>query len=369
MKTHFKVAGIVCEYNPFHNGHMLHIQKTRAITGADILICVMSGNFVQRGEPAITNKWERAKVAIEHGVDIVVELPFIYATQSANMFAKGAIDILKLANIDALVFGSESNNLDILKKLLTIKDDISELKQAGISSAKAYEQLYGDLNPNDILGLNYLKHLKDTEIEAHTIQRTTNYHDTSLKGKISSATAIRESIFAQQDYTLATPMHNLSDTFQMQYYYPYIKTLLLTSDQKHLSQLFLMDEGIENNLIKHCKLADSYEDFLISCTSKRYTKASIQRTLTHLMNQTKKADVNNLPEVDYLRILAFNKRGQAYLNHIKEEVKIASKYSQIPSPYREMELKATQVYSYPTTIEEQKMMVKQELQPPLFIED
>lgn len=367
MKKKYTVTGIICEYNPFHNGHTLHIEKTRALTNPDVLVCVMSGNFVQRGEPAITNKWERAKVAIAHGVDIVVELPFIYATQSANKFAKGAVDVLKLAQIDHLVFGSESNNLAILQKLTTINDDIQELKQQGISSAKAYERLYGTLNPNDILGLNYLKQLSGTSIQAHTIQRTTNYHDPILQGKYSSATSIRHGVYAHQSYDYSTPMKELKDTFQMKHYYPYIKTLLLTSDSKMLSSYFLMDEGIEYNLIKNCKIATSYEEFLTLCTSKRYTKASIQRTLVHLLNQTTKDLVNNLPPIHYLRILAFNETGKQYLNQLKEDTTIAAKFAKIPEPYRTMELKAAQVYAYPLAIDKQKAMIELELQPPLYI--
>lgn len=176
-----KVTGIICEYNPFHNGHIHHIKKAREITNCDILVCVMSPNFVQRGEPAIIDKWERAKTAVENGVDIVFELPFIFATQSAAFFAKGAIDCLKLAKVDTIVFGSESNNIKILESISDMEIDIRNQDEEGLSTAKIYEKLYGKWNANDILGLNYLKEIKDSNITPYTIQRTNHYHDEKLE--------------------------------------------------------------------------------------------------------------------------------------------------------------------------------------------
>lgn len=367
MSNILTIAGIVCEYNPFHNGHLLHIKKTREITNPDVLICVMSGNFVQRGEAAITNKWERAKVAVEHGVDLVIELPFIYATQSANAFAKAAIDILKLVNIDYLVFGSESNNLEELKKLASLNDSIEGLTNDGLSVPKAYEKLYGELNPNDILGLNYLKYTRNTKIQALTIQRTNQYHNKTLQGEISSATAIRQSVYEKKDYTHTTPMHHLPLLFEMNNYFSYIKTFLLSSDPKDLHHLFLMDEGIENNFIKNIKNATSYDEFVDACVSKRYTKAKIKRTIIHMINQTKKIEVDALPPLDYIRVLAFNSVGKNYLHQIREDVIIASKFNQIPQPYRDMELKAANIYAYPLAPEDQAAFVKTELQPPIYI--
>lgn len=369
MTRNIKITGIVCEYNPFHNGHILHIKKTRELTEPDVLICVMSGNFVQRGEPAITNKWDRAATAIRHGVDLVVELPFIYATQSADAFAQGSIETLKLLKVDNIVFGSESNDIKKLEELLLIDDDISSLKAEGISSAMAYERLYGGLHPNDILGLNYVKHARNNDIEAYTIQRTNSYHNQNMEGSISSATAIRNQIYKHEDYEYGTPMKDLNDSFKMEHYYPYIKMLLLTTPAKELKKSFLMDEGIENNLIKNCKIADAYEEFLNLCISKRYTKSSIQRTLVHLMNHTYKNDADFLPELNHVRILAFNQKGKDYLHTLKEDIIIASKFNQIPSPYREMELKATQVYAYPLSVAKQKEMAATELQPPRYIKD
>lgn len=364
-----KSTGIICEYNPFHNGHIHHIKETRKLTNPDVLICVMSGNFVQRGEPAIINKWERARVAVENGCDIVFELPFIYCTQSANYFAKGAIDCLKLANVNDIVFGSESNDIDALKNYANVSSEqYTEFIKTGISCNKAYEQIYGNLSPNDILGINYLKQIAESNIIAHTIQRTNNYHEENFNINFSSATAIRNAVKNNEDHTKETPLRNLSTTFSLENYYPLIKALLLTMSPTALSQLFLMDEGMENNLIKNVKIASSFEDFINACVSKRYTRSRIQRALLHLMMHTTKESVNHLEEINYLRVLAYNETGKLYLKELKKkEVYIASKFKQIPKAYREIEMKSTSIYAYPLDNEKQQKLIQTELNKPIFI--
>ena len=363
-----KACGIVCEYNPFHNGHIHHIKETKKISKPDVLVCVMSGNFVQRGEPAIIDKWERAKCAVENGVDLVIELPFLYATQSATQFAKGSIDCLKLANIDTLVFGSESNNLPILQKLSMMDtSQFNELRQGGLSSAKAYEQIYGSMNANDILGISYLKELHGSTITPMCIQRTNNYHDETLQ-KISSATAIRKAIKENLDISETTVMKNLTKDFIMENYYPFIRMILSTTPPETLSTYLLMDEGIENNLIKNAKVANDYEAFIEACVSKRYTRSKIQRTLIHLMMQTTKEQADTIPPMDTLRVLAYNDTGKQYLKELKkQEVSIASRFNQVPEIYREMEIKAAHVYSYPLSVEKQNDWLKKELQSPIYV--
>lgn len=367
--VHMKVTGIIAEYNPFHNGHIHHIKETKKLTNPDVLVCVMSGNFVQRGEPAIIDKWERAKIAVENGVDIVLELPYIYATQSAQYFAKGSVEILKSVNIDSLVFGSESNNIEVLKDMAKLNmEDISNYTKDGLSSVKGYEQVYGSLLSNDILGLNYIKALKDTNINAFCIQRTNHYHEKTMNVLHSSATSIRNAVYKNKDISTQTPMKHLNDTFKMEYYYPLIKMMLLTTPKTTLSSYFMMDEGIEGLLIKNAKSAQSYDEFLSLSVSKRYTKSRIQRTLIHMLTQTTKEDVNYLPKLNYIRVLAYNEKGKDYLKQLKkQEVTIASRFNQIAEPYRSMELKAAHVYAYPLSIEEQNKWLKKELQPPLFI--
>ncbi|MDE6476136.1 MAG: nucleotidyltransferase family protein [Erysipelotrichaceae bacterium] len=363
------ITGIITEYNPFHNGHQYHIQETKKKTNCDLLINVMSGNFVQRGEPAICDKWKRAKKAIEHGCDIVIELPFIYATQSADFFAEAAIQCLQLAGVQDVVFGSETNDLDKLYKLASIQThDYKHYMKDGLSLIQAYTKQNGNIQPNDILGINYIKYLQSTSIKPYTIQRTNQYHGEDIQNSIASATAIRKAFYNQLPIEHATCMaKELILDFSMKHYYPYIQTLLCTLDKQYLSQLFLMDEGIENHLIKQAKLHQNFDDFLNACISKRYTKSKIRRTLIHLMTQTTKHQVNSLPPLQHLRILAFNDKGRKYLKELKEQVHIASKFTQIPKEYREMELKAAHVYAYPLNDENKQSILASELQSAIYI--
>ncbi|WP_166667486.1 tRNA(Met) cytidine acetate ligase [Breznakia blatticola] len=361
------VCGIVCEYNPFHNGHIHHIQQAKVISKCDVLVCIMSGNFVQRGEPAIIDKWERTKIALDYGVDIVVELPYIYATQSANHFAKASIDILKMMQVDCIVFGSESNDVSFLHSLVAKEKQL--IKKPGQSSAKAYEEMFGDLSPNDILGYNYIKAIGDAPIAAYTIQRTNAYHGKQLTGSVSSATSIRNQIANQQVVSNTTPMTNLDDRFLMEHYFPFIKYQLQVLSKQELAAIFLMDEGMESHLYKQVELAVSYDDFIKRAITKRYTKASIQRSLIHLLTHTTKQVVNSLPALDYVRILGFNQTGQNYLANIKEDIHLASSFGQIPQVYRDMEYKAAQVYASVLPLDKQAAFIKKEIQQPIIKKD
>lgn len=361
-----KITGIVAEYNPFHNGHIHHINKTKEITQCDLLICTMSGHFVQRGEPAITSKWERARVAVENGIDLVLELPFIYATQSAAYFAQGAIDVLKLAGVDSICFGSESNNIEILEQLAELDVNLSDAMKGGLSPVQAYEILYGSLNANDILALNYIKALQGSGIKPYAIQRTNNYHELDTDKKIASATAIRYAIKNELDYKHATCM-SIDEPIFLEDFYRYFQTLLMTMNPKTLSEYFMMDEGIENLFMKHAKL-ETLEDFISAATSRRYTRSKIQRTMLHLMMQTKKSDVNELMPLNYVRVLACNEKGRQHLKVLKEKgVLIASKFTQIPEAYRTFEAKSIGLYSYACSDETRQALLERELKAPVIL--
>lgn len=356
-----KVCGIVSEYNPFHNGHRYHIQKTKKRSHCDVLINVMSGHFVQRGEAAIADKWSRAETAVKEGCDIVIELPYPYALQSADGFAYGAINSLKLAGVDCIVFGSETNDLTSLQQLA----DSKVLKDPTRSLASS-----SNVNSNDILGIAYLKALKHTDIVPYTIQRTNGYHDMNASGSIASATTIRHHFYQQEPIEQWTPMSaQLSQSFHMEHYYPYVQMLLFTTDPCSLSHIFLMDEGIENKMIASAKTCTTMKEFVDSCISKRYTRARIQRTIIHLLTQTTKKDINELPEMSHIRILATNQTGRAYLKELKkQEVLIASRFNQIPKPYRNIDLKVASAYGIPLSPNERLALLKKEIQPPLQVE-
>lgn len=361
------ITGIICEYNPFHNGHRYHIEQTRKVTGCDVLICVMSGNFVQRGEPAIIDKWARTKAALEHHVDLVVELPFAYATQSAANFALGAVHTLHVAKVADIVFGSEINDVDMLSKLAHLDTSkYQDLMQEGLSPSKAYEMIYGAMNANDILGINYIKAMDAYDIRPYTIRRTNDYHDTSITSPIASATAIRQAVLAKEDVHHATCMaKQLDDTHTLAHYYPYLQYLLLSQSPIYLRTLFLMDEGIEQHLIKQARMYDDFASFLHGATCRRYSASRIRRTLLHLLHQTTKQEIDALPLPSHIRVLGFNDVGKQYLKQLKQDdVMIASRFNQIPLAYRNMEMKAAQIYGL---LDQRKEMVEKEMQPPVYL--
>ena len=355
-----KACGIITEYNPFHYGHEYHIAKTKELTSCDVIINVMSGHFVQRGEAAIADKWIRARTAIEQGCDLVIELPYAYALQSASGFAQGAVRSLQLAQVQDIVFGSESN--DIRQLQIHSKLALSNSKSSSPAASLS-------VSSNDILGISYVREIAKTSIIPHTIQRTNTYHDTHLDQRIVSATAIRKAIYEGKDVTFYTPMANLLTTeFAMEQYYPYVQYLLLTMEEKLLADLFLMDEGIEHLMIRQAKLCHSMKEFIDNCISKRYTRAKIQRTIIHLLTQTKKTDIDSLPTLSHIRLLAMKQNGRAYVKELKHStVVIASRFNQIPKPYRDMELRVTSAYAAPLSIEKRLALLKQELQPVMVI--
>ena len=365
-----KVCGIIVEYNPFHNGHLYHIRKAREITNCDVLIAVMSGNFVQRGEPAIVDKWMRTKAALENGVDIVIELPFIFSNQSAQQFASGSIQLLKRAGVNDIVFGSESNNMDELQEIASLSINTNHLKEKldeGLSYPKAYGLMAGSYFPNDILAISYLKALKGSNITPHAIQRTNHYHDHSLEQDIVSASALRTALKEKKEIQSLTPMHQELISSALHFiedYYPTIRMLLTTQNKTYLKELFLFSEGIENHLYKNALIYDKYEDFINNCITKRYTRSRIQRCLMSLLLQLTKEEVSALPKLETLRILGFNSIGQKYLKELRKlETPIATKFNQIPTQYREIEYRASLVYSIPYQLE----LHKREIQGPIIL--
>ena len=344
-------CGIVAEYNPLHNGHLYQMRLAREKTNCDLLVVVLSGNFTQRGEPAIFNKWIRAKEAVKNGVDLVIELPYVYATQSATGFAKGAIQALSLAHVDWLCFGSECGNLDNLQEIAQTPINPDHLHQSmdqGMSFPKTYSLLSSEMRPNDILAASYLKQLQGTNIKPIVVQRTTNYLDSALHST-ASALAIRQAIKNGQDLLDTTPMKDICLSRECawpQLFYPYFRTFILTSTPETLSKLFLFSEGIENLFIKNAKQEDTYEGFLNACTNYRYTSGRIRRCMLQAMNQVTKEEVQHLPELDRFRVLCFNDIGREYLKQLSaNEVLYSSRFAQVPQPYRDMEYRSSLLYT------------------------
>ena len=370
-----KTAGIIVEYNPFHNGHMYHIEQTRKITECDVLVAVCSGNFVQRGQPAVIDKWKRAGTAVANGVDLVIELPFPFALQSATYFGLNAVRLLAMAHVDSIVFGSETNNLEELKEISEMSfniDNFRENMKAGYSYPASYGFMADSYGPNDILAISYLRALQNyPDITPYSIKRTNEYDNASLTGTISSAMAIRKALKEGKDISSFTVMSDALKDYpevSMEKFYPYIRSLLLTTPLSQLKEIFLMDEGIENHLVKQANSCSDYASFISNATTRRYTASRIQRTLCHLLVQNTRSFMNSLPEYDHLRPLAYNSVGQQYLKQLQEEgVKIVNHFSQIIKPYRELEYKAAVIYSMLMNGEQQDMILRGEICGPYEI--
>ncbi len=358
-----KILGLIVEYNPFHHGHLYHLNKAKELLNPDLTIAVMSSHFVQRGEPAISDKWTRAQIAIKNGVDLVIELPFVYSVQSADYFAHGAIDILAKLKVTDIVFGSENGNINIFKDIAyTIKNNqkaynniVKEQMNLGLRYPDACNQALSLLmnktvtTPNDLLGLAYVKEIIDHDypIEMHCIKRTNDFHSLQIEA-ISSASAIRHALKNKIDiknqfcnYKEYKEFYFLDDL------YPYLRYKILTTSNQSLKQLHLVDEGIENLLKEKILVSNNMEQLITNLSSKRYTRSRIQRMLIHILMNNTKDQIINAMHLNYIRILKMNNNGQAYLNKIKKvcEYKLITNFSSYTHPALDLEFKATKLLS------------------------
>lgn len=363
-----KITGIIVEHNPFHNGHKYHIEETIRLTKPDILVAIMTGNYNQRGDLSIIDKFEKTKIALDNGIDLIIELPYVYTMQNAYIYGSKAIKLLNEINCNYLVFGSESNNLEELKQYASLEIDVTRLKELlrqGNSFPKAYGLLAGALYPNDILAVAYLKEIQNTNIIPISIQRTSNYKEDKISID-TSASAIRKAILNNEDYHEATNIKIDNPVF-LKDLYPFIQNKLFTLNKEELKKIFMVDEGIENLLIKNAYKYFDFEDFINNTISRRYTRSKIQRTLIHIINNITKDDINNLKEDNYLRILGFNNKGRKLLNKLKEDEnkKIITQFKNIPSPYKEIEWKINLVYA--SLLKDPEAYLKKELKGPIII--
>ena len=218
-----KAIGIIAEYNPFHNGHLYHIQKIKEKYPNHIIIAVMSGNFVQRGDVAVIDKWKRCEIALKNGVDLVIELPYPFATQSADFFAYGAITILETLKVEKVIFGSESNNvqsLEIIAKTQLENKDFDQLVKIYSKLGKNYPTAVScaieDLTnikvetPNDLLGISYIKTIlqNNYKIKYETIKRIGSYHEKKLTSTFTSSTSIREALKSKANIDKYVPQNS-----------------------------------------------------------------------------------------------------------------------------------------------------------------
>lgn len=354
-----KVVGLITEYNPFHNGHEYHIKEAKRITGADYVVVVMSGNFVQRGAPAITDKYTRTKMALSCGADLVIELPTFYATASAEYFAFGSVQLLdSLGFIDFICFGSECGDITLLDSIATLLKDepvlykellTAKLKQGLTFPLARKEALTAYLHdniteistplykleellasPNNILGIEYIKALKtlSSKIQPITIKRiVNNYHDTSLSHSISSASAIRAAFaseilnkaiqstiptnaypYFEENYMRTLPIFE-NDFSSMLYY------KLLHETEENLATYLDVTTELAKRMKNYLPQYLSYTQFVDLVKSKNITQTRVQRMLLHILLGIKQDifQVDKVKTPNYIRILGIKRSATSLL--------------------------------------------------------
>lgn len=350
------ICGIVVEYNPLTNGHLYHIQKAKEISQCDLLVAVMSGNFTQRGEPAIVDKWQRAKAAVENGVDLVFELPFAFACESADYFAKGAIQLLNSLRCQTIVFGTETLDKKSLRSLVeqskseAYQKRVKLLLDRGESYPQAQAQAFTGISislPNDLLAYSYVKQIimQNAAIDFVPIQRTNAYHG-DLSG--SSASSLRQRLKNKQSISSLSPMQIHGELHDFNDYFEPLYAKLMFTDIEELNKIHLVSEGLEYRFKKKIASATNMTDFINQVKTKRYTIPRLMRTIIHvLLNDT--SACREKQDVGYLRLLAASHNGQMALRELKKtaSLPIISRFSEIKHPHLALELAATQLYAMP----------------------
>ncbi len=371
-------VGIIAEYNPFHNGHLYHINKIKEKYPNDTIILIMSGNFTQRGDTSIIDKWKKTNIALKAGVDLIIELPYPFATQSADYFSYGAITLLEKLKVEKFVFGSESDNLEDIKCIASEQlsnpefDNLVKIysklgKNYPTALSLALQDLTGKTikEPNDLLAISYIKTIikNNYKIEPIPIKRTNNYHNKDLETSISSATAIRNAIKEKIDIKNQVPNYvlpYLTNFHFIEDYFPLLKYKIITEND--LSIYHTVDEGLDKVLKKEIISAKTYQEFIEKIKSKRYTYNKISRMLIHILCNFTKEKSKNFKDITYIRILGFNNKGRKYLNKIKKEVDlpIISKINKNKEEMLEYELETTKIYALSLTPEKQIELIESE---------
>ncbi len=358
-----KTVGITAEYNPLHNGHVYHATQARKQAGADCVVAVMSGDFTQRGEPAVCDKWERAKAAAAFAdIDLVVELPFAFACSRASLFASGAVDILVGLGCDCISFGCEAEEPSQLRHLaevlLSHAEPIEENRIAGmkkgISSAKAFEMAVTEaageqaakllLSPNNILAVEYLKRIHYWRSEGYPVEDLpirrygSGYHDAAESCReaaescheaaegatgFAGAGALRKKIEAGEDISPYVPCSQPFEDIRLMQsaYLEQLKGIGLRCEASQISRIYGVGEGMENAIVRELRKADSLAQLAEALTSKRYTQATVRRALTHLLIGAEWDEVNRLTAKppSAVRLLSAKETGRQFVREYDQE--------------------------------------------------
>ncbi|CAM3924246.1 nucleotidyltransferase [Bacillus paramycoides] len=361
------------------------MQQTKKLTHSDIIIAVMSGPFLQRGEPALTSKWYRTKMALASGVDLVVELPYAFATQKAETFANGAISILNALRVSEICFGSEDGQTENFYNTISVQKNeeetfnrlVKQFMNEGNSYAKATSEAFLRIlppeknvdmsQPNNILGLQYIKAIlsQNSAMQVQTIKRfASHYHDETFHNKhIASATSIRKQLFSENSsFSTIEPFipktsTSLLENYKQNYgvlhnwenYFSFFKYKLMTMSSQDLQHIYEMEEGLEHRILSKIQDSSSFHSFMEALKTKRYTWTRLQRACTHILTNTTKEEIYNAnieQYAPYIRLLGMSQKGQTYLSKNKKKIDlpILTHTKTFKHPTLDIERKANAVY-------------------------
>lgn len=337
-----KIIGMIVEYNPLHNGHLIHFNKIKE-KNPDLVIAVMSSSFSMRGDLSIFDKFKKTEQALNLGVDIVVELPLIESMQRADIFSYNAVRLLHELNVDEIVMGSETNDISLYESLYQ-KDIESKSKDKSLKTTS----VVSNLSSNDTLGYYYYKAIKTNgyQILSTPIQReVSDYNDLNIHHEnIASATAIRNNLNDIDKYTPSFVAKDKDLILDEAKLFDYIKYRILSSSPSDLASIFFVDEGIEHKL-KDIKDFKDLDSFITHLSSKKYTKTRMKRMLMYILLNIKKDEVNqiNVEDTNVIRILGYSNKGKDYLSQIKHDLTLYTNIKEGLNPVLDIELKVSKV--------------------------
>ena len=341
------ITGIIAEFNPFHNGHKYLLDQAEGLK-----IVSMSGNFMQRGEPAIVDKWTRAQMALENGADLVVELPFLVSVQAADFFGQGAVDILAQLGIDSLVFGTEEV-LDYQKIADLYTEQGAEMEKfvENLPDSLSYPQKtqamwqefagldFSGNTPNHVLALAYAKAVAGRNINLHPIQRQgAGYHSVDKDVDFASATALRQHQKDQhflERFMPSVALFEQANKVSWDNYFPLLRYQILSNPD--LTTIYQVNQEMAVRIKDAIKTVQSVEDLVEAVATKRYTQARVRRLLTYILVQARESD---LPEG--IHVLGFTENGRQHLKSLKVQVNLVSRIGK--EPWDVMTQKADQIY-------------------------
>ncbi len=320
------VIGLICEYSPFHNGHLYHINKIKERYPDSLLVLCLNGYFLERGQISLLSKESKTRIALLYGIDIVVELPALYGTQSADTFAEKSIILLHNLGVKKIIFGSETEDKDRLNTLasLQLEKDFKLEKSSSSYPKRINEALKEEetVKPNDLLAISYIKAILKNHYDMtwESILRTNDFHDTKDNNPIISASNIRARLKKKEDVTPFMPKESLTHLLQMdeKLFFQLLTARILTDNA--LDSYLDVTEGLDNKLKKEMVYSHSFKELLEKLKSKRYTYNRLNRMLIHILLGIQKEDAKE--PLSYLKILGFREKGQDYLKTLKPSLKI-----------------------------------------------